>query len=45
MMDRDKSGKVSKEEIKKIFEEANIQVSSWESIEKIVTECDKNKDG
>jgi Ca2+-binding EF-hand superfamily protein len=41
-MDQDHSGKISRAEIKKIIEQANI---TNENIDKIIDECDKNKDG
>ena len=42
-LDQDKSGRISKEEIKKIFNEHQIQTDK--NVEQIILECDKNNDG
>lgn len=44
-LDLDKSGKISVSEIKKIFHENNLNTGNAKSVEQIIDECDKNKDG
>ena len=44
-LDLDKSGKISKGEIKRIFEESGFQSLKSEDVDKIIENCDKNHDG
>jgi Ca2+-binding EF-hand superfamily protein len=44
-LDADHSGKISKAEIKKIYEEAGIKSLNNADLDQIVESCDKNKDG
>lgn len=42
-IDKDKSGRISADEIRCIFTDSNI--STGKNVEKIIKECDKNGDG
>lgn len=43
-LDADKSGKISKEEIKKIYLATGF-ISNTTSLDKVIASCDKNGDG
>lgn len=44
-LDADNSGKISKAEIKKIYEEAGIRAIKNTDLDQIIESCDKDKDG
>ena len=44
-MDNDKSGKISKDQIKHVFEKAGVQSLSGKAVQELINECDKNNDG
>lgn len=44
-LDLDHSGRISKSEIKRIFEESGFQSIKMEDVDKIIENCDTNHDG
>ena len=44
-MDNDRSGKISKDQIKHVFETAGVQSLSGKAVQELIDECDKNNDG
>ena len=44
-LDLDHSGRISKAEIKRIFEESGFQSLKGSDVDQIIENCDKNKDG